>query len=92
VFQLSWDQDYGVTETADITFYTLNESVCLLACFDFALCKVAVYESTEDRCQLFTTRVRGNLTLTFNSRSDVYYRTCEGTCFNEHDYYTRVAL
>jgi len=79
MFQLQNHSDKGVTDTADITFYTLNISVCLVACFDYDLCKVAVYEEANDICQIFTTRSIQDLTLTNNTFSDVYYRTCQGT-------------
>jgi len=81
MFQLQNHSDKGVTEAADIAFYTLSVSVCLMACFDYDLCQVAVYEEVNDTCQIFTTRSIQNLTLTNNTFSDVYYRTCKGTLF-----------
>jgi len=83
VFQLNKYQDQAVHETADITFYTKDRAVCLIACFDFALCKVAIYESTEDKCQIFTTRAVEDLTLLGLQTSDIYYRTCEGAFLHE---------
>jgi len=67
-----------IIEAADITFFTRSSSTCLLACFDFAPCEVAVYDSREDKCQLFTTHGKTDLNRTSKSESDVYVRTCLG--------------
>jgi len=79
VFQLGREVDIAVAETADITFYTPQLSGCLVACFDYASCKVAVYHTREDKCQLFMTVGVTDLTKTYNYSSDVYFRTCQGT-------------
>ena len=81
VFQLDEYEDWAVNETADITFYTVDRAVCLIACFDLAHCNVAVYEKNEDKCQLFTTRGVEDITLSryLHADSDIYYRTCKGT-------------
>jgi len=81
VFQLGREVDRAVAETADITFYTPYLSGCLVACFDYALCKVAVYHTSEDMCQLFMTLGVTGLTKTYDDRSDVYFRTCQGELF-----------
>ena len=80
MFRLQVENDNRVIETADITFYTSDISVCLLACFDFALCEVAVYSRYEDSCQLFTTRGLADLTRTVDDKFDVFYRSCQGAC------------
>ena len=81
MFQLKNHSDKGVSEIADFTFYTPNVSVCLVACFDFGLCKVAVYQQLNNTCQIFTTQSEQELTFTDNPLSDVYYRTCKGKLF-----------
>jgi len=78
VFQLDQHQDKEVNETADITFYTQDRSVCLLACFDFALCELVEYDHRDDKCQLFTPRGKTARQLTFKYNSDVYFKTCQG--------------
>ena len=81
MFQLDRLSNTQVEETADMTFYTRERSVCLLACFDFAQCEVAVYDSKEDKCQLFTSLGIAGLTPIANDKSDVYFRTCQGYCY-----------
>jgi len=77
VFQLHRESHMKIDEKADITFFTRSTSTCLLACFDFALCEVAVHDYVK--CQLFTTRGLTvlNMTLTYYY-SNVFYRTCQG--------------
>ena len=80
MFSLGRYYEREVTQTADITFYAQDTSKCLLACFDLDSCKVAVYDSNYDQCQIFTTQGIADLTKNENERSDVYYRTCECAC------------